>query len=400
MADDRACWQSSDVVRYGKRMIAILAMTVLPLPQVDPAALRATIEKLSSWNTRHTASDELSGPVAAYMVERFSQIPGAKVEAFRYEVKKGPRIPADRTTTLVLCRLEPNAPDPQPGLVMMGGHMDTINMSGPADVGLRAPGANDDGSGTAATLECARLMAGRPRRHPMLFVAFSGEEQGLLGAKALAAHAKDEGWTIDALLNNDMIGNSRNGAGAHDDRTLRVFSEEVEGHQGRELARWIEWLQRTEGAKGHAVRLVFRKDRFGRGGDHTPFNDAGFTAVRLTEAVEDYTHQHTPDALPESVDYPYLAKNARVNLLALDRLANAGPPPSKVRIDRKQSHDTTLAWTATPGTAYVVYWRDTASGRWEGSQKVGAVATVNLKLDKDNTEFAVGAEGGIPRSAE
>ena len=377
-------------------MLLALAAMLAPLPKVDPAALRATVETLSSWNTRHTASDELKGPVAAYMAERFSTIPGAKVEAFHYEIEKGPRVPMDMTTTLVLCRLEPNAPDPQPGLVMMGGHMDTINMATPDSVTLRAPGANDDGSGTAATLECARLMAGRTRRHPMLFVAFSGEEEGLNGSTALAARAKAEGWKVDALLNNDMIGNSRNATGAHNDRELRVFSEAVEAHQGRELARWIEWLQRTEGAKGHRVKLVFRKDRFGRGGDHTPFNNAGFTAVRLTEAVEEYAHQHTPDDLPEHVDFPYLARNAAVDLLALDRLANAGPPPTRVRIDRKQSHDTTLTWTAAPGTPYVVYWRDTASGTWEHAQKVGAVATIRLDVDKDNTEFAVGAENGIP----
>ena len=377
-------------------MLAAFVLAFAPLPAIDPAALRATVERLAAWNTRHTASDELTGPVVAYMVEQYSKIPGAKVETVAYDVKKGPRVSADRSTTLVLCRLEPNAPDPQPGLVMMGGHMDTINMTGPADVTLRAPGANDDGSGTAATLECARIMAGRTRRHPMLFVAFSGEEEGLFGAKALAERAKAEGWTIDALLNNDMIGNVRNGTGAHNDRELRVFSEATDGHQGRELARWIEWLQRNEGRKGHAVKLVFRKDRFGRGGDHTPFNDAGFTAVRLTETIEDYAHQHTPDDLPEYMDFVYLAKNAAVNLLALDRLANAGPPPVRVRIDRKQSHDTTLTWTATPGVPYVVYWRDTASGTWQGSRKVGAVATVVLKIGKDDTEFAVGAEGGIP----
>ncbi len=299
----------------------------------------------------------------------------------------------------MICRLEPNVPDPLPGLVIMGGHMDSINMSGPADVGLRAPGANDDGSGTAATLEVAKAMAGRPRRHPMLFVAFSGEEQGLNGSTALAARAKAEEWPIDAVLSNDMIGNSRNGTGTHDDKHLRVFSEAVETHHGRELARWIEWVQRTQG-KGNAVKLVFRKDRFGRGGDHTPFNNQGFTAVRLTEMVEDYTHQHTPDDLPEHVDFPYLARNAEVNLLAVDRLANAGIPPTRVRIDRKQGHDTTLTWNATPGTPYVVYWRDTASGTWEHAQEVGAAATVHLMVDKDNTEFAVGAVGGIPVPAQ
>lgn len=373
-------------------------MTLAPLPKMDPAALRATVEKLSSWANRHTASDGLT-EAAAWLAGEFSKIPGAKVETMRYAIKKGPRVPEDKEVVQVLCRLEPTA-NPLPGLVMMGGHFDTINMSGPADVTLRSPGANDDGSGTAATLEVARAMAGRARRHPMLFVAFSGEEEGLNGSTALAARAKAEGWPIDALLNNDMIGNSRNGTGAHNDKELRVFSEAVEAHQGRELARWIEWLQRTEGTKGHAVKLVFRRDRFGRGGDHTPFNNAGFTAVRLTEAVEDYAHQHTPDDLPQHMDFSYFARNASVNLLALDRLANAGLPPTRVRIDRKQSHDTTLTWTAAPGTPYVVYWRDTASGVWQHAQKVGAAATINLKVDKDNTEFAVGAEGGIPVPAQ
>ena len=274
--------------------------------------------------------------------------------------------------------------------------MDTINMSGPADVTLRAPGANDDGSGTAATLECARLMAARPRRHPMLFVAFSGEEQGLFGAKALAARATSEGWKIDALLNNDMIGNSRNGTGAHDDRTLRVFSEEVEGHRARELARWIEWLQRTEGAKDHAVKLVFRKDRFGRGGDHTPFNDAGFTAVRLTEAIEDYTHQHTPDDLPEYVDYAYLARNAGGEP-ARPRPPRQRRPATLRRPDRPQAeprHDPRLDGDA--GSRVRRLLARHRERTVEGAKKVGAVAKVNLKIDKDDTEFAVGAEGGIP----
>ena len=379
---------------YPSPVLATLAMMLAPLPKIDPAALRATVEKLASWQNRHTASKGLE-EAAEWIAGEYRKIPGAKVEIMRYPIVKGPRVPEDKETVEVLCRLEPTA-DPLPGLVIMGGHMDSINMLGPADVTLRAPGANDDGSGAAATLEVARAMASRPRRHPMLFVAFSGEEQGLLGSGALAARAKKESWPVDAVLSNDMIGNSRNGTGRHDDKHLRVFSEAVETHQGRELARFIEWLQRTEGQKGHSVKLVFRRDRFGRGGDHTPFNNAGFTAVRLTEMVEDYTHQHTPNDLPEHMDFPYLARNAMVNLLTVDRLANAGVAPTRVRIDRKQSHDTTLTWTATPGTSYVVYWRDTASGTWEHAQKVGAVATIRLDVDKDNTEFAVGAEGGIP----
>ncbi len=369
-------------------------MTLAPLPKIDPAALRATVEKLSSWNNRHTASPTLT-EAAAWLAAEYGKIPGAKVETMTYAVNKGQRIPEDKDVVQVICRFEPTE-EPLPGIVLMGGHFDTINMSGPADISLRSPGANDDGSGTAATLEVAKIMAARPHRHPLVFVAFSGEEEGLNGSTALAARAKKESWPIDAVLSNDMIGNSRNGFGMHEDKYLRVFSEAVDTHQGRELARWIEWLQRNEGAKGHSVRLVFRKDRFGRGGDHTPFNNAGFTAVRLTEAVEDYTHQHTPDDLPEHMDFPYLARNAAINLLAIDRLSNAGAPPMRVRIDRRQSHDTTLTWTSKPGTNYVVYWRDTASGVWEHALKVGAVATANLKVSKDDTEFAVGAEGGIP----
>lgn len=374
-------------------------MSFAPLPKIDPHALRATDEKLASWHNRHTSSQGLE-EAAEWLASEYRKIPGAKVELMRYHVVKGPRVVEDKDVVQVLCRLEPTE-NPLPGLVVMGGHFDTINMSGPADISLRSPGANDDGSGTSATLECARVMGGRARRHPMLFVAFSGEEQSLLGSSALAARAKAEGWTIDAVLSNDMIGNSRNGVGLHDDKHLRVFSESSENHQSRELARYIEWLQRTQGAKGHSVKLVFRKDRFGRGGDHTPFNNAGFTAVRLTEAVEDYTHQHTPEDLPEHVDFDYLARNAAVNLLALDRLANAGPPPTRVRIDRRQGHDTTLTWNATPDTRYVIYWRDTANGVWERFKNVGAVKTITLeKISKDDHEFAVGAEGGIPVPAQ
>jgi hypothetical protein len=278
----------------------------------------------------------------------------------------------------------------------MGAHLDTINVRGLADVTLRAPGANDDASGIAAMLEVARIVATRPRRHPLLFAAFGGEEQGLVGSTVLAARARAERWTIEVLLSNDMIGNTRNAIGVHDDARVRIFSESSAAHQSRELARWMEWLQRTHGEPGHALKLVFRNDRFARGGDHTPFNNAGFTAVRMTEMIEDYAHQHTPDDLPEHIDYTYLARNVRINLLAIDHLANAGPPPTDVRVDRKQSHDATLTWTATPGVSYTTYWRDTASGRWESATPVGDVARATVDVDKDNTEFAVGTDGGIP----
>lgn len=381
---------------YSKAVLPALALMLAPLPPIDPAALRATIERLSSWHTRHISSTTFDEAVD-WIAGEYRKIPGAKVELFEYPVVKGPRVAADRNVRMVLCRLEPNQPDPQPGLVMMGGHLDTINMTGPADTTLRSPGANDDASGSAATLECARAMAARPRRHPMIFIGFTGEEQNLLSSRALAARAKTEGWTIDALLNNDIVGNSSDLLGERDPREVRVFSELSPDHQARELARFMEWLQRTQGAKGFGVKLVFRNDRFGRGGDHTPFNQAGFTAVRLTETFEEYTRQHTDQDLPQYVDYGYLSRVAGLNLLALDRLANAGPPPTRVRIGRAQGHDTVLTWTATPGVDYTVYWRDTAHGAWEQAQRVGAAATTTLKkVSHDEHEFAVGADGGIP----
>ena len=377
-------------------MLALLATYAPPLPRVDPNALRATVTHLAAYPTRHISSATFDAAVD-WTAEQYRKIPGARVELFEYDVAKGPRVAADRRVRMVLCRLAPNAPDPQPGLVMMGGHLDTINMSGPADPTLRAPGANDDASGSAATLECARIMALRPRRHPMMFIGFTGEEQNLLSSRALAARAKAEGWTIDALLNDDIVGNGGDAQGERDARRVRVFSEDPGRTGSRELARFVEWLGRTEGPKGFGARLVFRNDRLGRGGDHTPFNLAGFPAVRFTEAFEEYTQQHSDRDLPQYVDYAYLARVAGLNLLALDRLANAGPAPTNVRLGRAQGHDTALTWTATPGTRYTVYWRDTAHGAWERSQRVGEVGTTLLKrISHDEHEFAVGADGGIP----
>lgn len=148
------------------------------------------------------------------------------------------------------------------------------------------------------------------------------------------------------------------------------------------------------------MKLVFRRDRFGRGGDHTPFSQNGFNAVRFVEVHEEYTRQHTPDDLPEFVDANYVANVAKVNLLVMASLANAAEPPENVRIDRRQGHDTTVTWRSTPGVSYVVYWRDTASPVWQGSKDVGAADRATIeKINKDDHVFAVGAVGGIPVEA-
>jgi len=386
-------------------MICIALLLARQAPPSDgpftPDSLRATIEKMASWNTRNTSTPELTATVE-WAADQFSAIPNARVEIMKYAIHQGPRIPADNYVVEVLATFPPNVKtEGTAGIVAMGGHLDSINMTEGADVfKSRAPGANDDGSGFAATLATARWMANRPHSHPLLFIGFSGEEQGLLGSEAIAARADREKWAIDAVLSNDIIGTSSTIDGEHDNRHVRVFSEDPPKTQSRELARYIEWLNRQRGPKGDAVKLVFRSDRFGRGGDHSSFNKYGFTAVRFCEMVEEYAHQHTSEDLPQYVDYDYLSKNARVNAAVVDSLANAGPPPTRVRMDRRQNHDAAVTWTATPGVKYIVYWRDTASPTWDHFKEVGAVNSVQFKrTSKDENVFAVGAEGGIPVEA-
>jgi len=355
---------------------------------------------MSSWNTRNTSSPELF-EVADWVADQFRSIPTAQVEVMHYKIVQGPRIPADKDVVEVLATFPPNVQaGVQPGIVAMGGHMDSINMTGTDVFTLRAPGANDDGSGVAATLASARWMAARPHSHPLLFIVFSGEEQGLLGSEALAARALKENWPLEAVLSNDIIGSSENLAGQKDSGHVRVFSPDNSKTESRELARYIEWLCRRKGPHGLRVNLVFREDRFGRGGDQSSFLKYGFTAVRLVEVEEEYAHEHTPNDLPQFVDYDYLSKNARLNAIVVDSLSNAGPAPTRVRMDRRQNHDSTITWTAVPGVKYVAYWRATTSPTWDHFKEIGAVDHVQFPmLSKDDNIFAIGSEGGIPVEA-
>lgn len=365
--------------------------------QVDPKRIRASIEHLAAFNTRNTNTPELF-QAAGWIAAQYSAIPGMKVELMKYEIEPSRRVPAKKEVVQVVATL-PGADDRR---IIMGGHFDSINMTEDADV-FKSPasGANDDLSGAMATLEVARVLAQAKWKHTLVFVAFSGEEQGLLGSRALAKRATDELWKIDAVLSNDMIGNSSNNAGQRDSKQVRVFSEDRDPnsehpHNSRELARFIQWTTQQH-LKNFGVKLVFRKDRFGRGGDHSPFNEQGFNAVRLTEVFEEYTRQHTPADLPKDIDFAYLANGARVNLIAIAALANAAEPPGNVRVKMDQSHDTTLTWSGSAGTPYVVYWRNTTSPIWEEFKVVGQVDTALVqKVNKDDHIFAVGAEGGIP----
>jgi len=366
------------------------------LHQVDKNRLRATVEHLASMQTRNTSSAGLK-EACDWIAGEFRAIPGLQVEVWSYPVVASRRVPKDTTAYEVIATL----PGKTDRTVLVGGHIDSINMTNGADpLTARAPGANDDLSGVALTLELARLMSRDKWNQTLKFVAFSGEEQGLLGSAALAKRAKDEKWALEAVFSNDMVGNSSNKAGQKDDKRVRCFSEEGETHESRELARFTEWVVRS-GVKGHSVKLVFRKDRFGRGGDHSSFVANGFTAVRLVEVYEEYSRQHTPDDLPGAMDFDYLANNTRVNLCAMASVANAALPPTEVKVVRDQSHDTSLTWKSQPGVKYAVYWRETTSPVWESMKVVGDVDKVKIPLvDKDDHVFAVGAVGGIPREAK
>ena len=391
-------------------MLVLIAMTALSqgtivpedlAKQVDQKRLRATVEKLASWNDRNTNNPTLR-EAAEWMAEQYRAIPGLEVELMEYTLPKMARVPEEKKVVQVVATLRGETDR----RIVVGGHMDTINMSDrEAGLGARAPGANDDGSGTAMALELARIMSQKKWRNTLVFVAFSGEEQGLYGSRALAERAVKGGWKIDAVLSNDMIGNSRNKNGQRNDKQVRVFSadrpatDDGKPHQSRELARVIEFLTR-EAVDYFGVKLVFRNDRFGRGGDHTPFMQAGFSAVRFTEVHEEYSQQHTKDDLPEHMDWKYLANCSKMDLIAMAYLGDAGDPPTNVRIDRSQGHDTTITWQGTPGGRYTVYWRDTASPVWQGSVRLGSVETYTAKkINKDDHVFAVGAVGGIPVEA-
>jgi Zn-dependent M28 family amino/carboxypeptidase len=386
------------------------------LREIDPKRMRAVVEHLSSMPNRNTNNPTLF-EAAEWIAAEYRKIPGLQVELMKYTAPKGARVPVEKEVVQVVATL-PGETDRR---ILVGGHFDSINMvDREAGLNARAPGADDDLSGVSMAMEVARVMSQRKWRHTVVFVAFSGEEQGLLGSKALAKRAREEGWKIDAVLSSDIIGSSKNLAGQSDPHHIRVFSEDPETvhrtparvtdpnavaqtvpeHNSRELARIIEFVTRNK-VHGFNVKLIFRKDRFGRGGDHTSFNDQGFTAVRFTEMYEEYSHQHTPNDLIEYMDFDYLANVARINLLTMASLGDAGDAPTNVRVARAQSHDTPLKWQSRPGTKYVVYWRETTAPVWQHWKEVGEVdhATIE-KTSKDDNVFAVGAVGGVPVEAK
>jgi hypothetical protein len=280
-------------------------------------------------------------------------------------------------------------------VVVITGHIDsrvTDVMNATAD----APGANDDGSGTAAVIEAARVLSRHRFPATIVYAALSGEEQGLLGGKILADYARAQGWQVEANLNNDIIGNSCGSDGVCDASNVRVFSEGPRW-QGREdlaarqrslggendspsrnLSRYLDTLG-DQLSLGLNVRPIWRNDRFGRGGDHTEFLNAGFPAIRFSVAVEDYDHQHQDLRVENGVkygdtvdemDFAYLRRVTQLNVAALAALARAPMPPAPT-VEGAVSTDTTVTWRPVQGAAaYVVRWRRTDASNWENSVRV------------------------------
>jgi len=393
--------------------------------EVSAAELHATIAKLVGFGTRHTLSDTKSdrrgiGAARRWARARFEAISkdcGGCLEIVTpSQTVTGKRIPQP-TEVMDVVAIQRGTSDANRVLAITG-HIDsrvTDVMNAKSD----APGANDDGSGTAAVIEAARVLSKRKFAATIVYGVLSGEEQGLYGGKVLTDYAKEKGWQVEADLNNDIVGNTHGLDGVVDNTSVRVFSEGTKStetaeqakdrhyHGGevdspsRNIARLLAELADTQ-LTNFYVRMVYRTDRYGRGGDQVPFLEAGYPAVRLSEGHENYTRQHQDlrtekgikygDTL-DGVDFAYLAQVTRLNVIALATLANAPAPPGGVDIEGAVSADTTMHWQPTAGAAgYRVWWRDTTAPQWQHSLWVGDATKATLKnIVVDDAFFGVSA---------
>jgi hypothetical protein len=401
--------------------------------QASAQRIRANVEKLVSFGTRLTLSAQDPQSIAKghgigaarewikSEFERYSKDCGGCLQVKTDSFAEGPadRIPKATQITNVYAVLKGTDPENAKRIVLVTGHYDSRN-SDTLDVKGDAPGANDDASGTAVSLECARVLSKLKFPATIIFLTVAGEEQGLNGSRHFAKMAKEQAWNVEAVLNNDIVGGDR--SAEQDHSVVRVFSEGIpaaaneqdlrrirslggESDSGsRQLARYIAEVDRAY-QTGMIPAMVFRQDRYLRGGDHYSFNQQGFAAVRLTEFREDFHHQHqnvrTENGteygdLVKFVDFDYVERVARLNAATLGALAAAPAPPANVHLLTKDlENDSTLTWDASPGglsTGYEVLWRSTTSPVWEHAQNVGNVTRTTMKISKDNVVFAVRAQ--------
>jgi hypothetical protein len=396
--------------------------------------IQRSIYVLSSFKTRHTLSDPLPsgdgiGGAASWIraeFERVSKEAGGRltVELDTFDQPPAPpRIPAEVQITNIVATLPGTDPDPAGRILVVSGHYDS-RATNPLDATSAAPGADDDGSGTAAVLEVARVMSHYKFAATIVFLAVAGEEQGLNGSTHWAQAARERNADIEAMLDNDIIGSSRSERGDVDRGTVRLFAQGVPptakpddaqlallraGGENdtppRELARAIKDIA-AQYVPSLKVRVVYRADRYLRGGDHLPFLERGYAAVGFTEPAEDFRRQHQDvreekgvqyGDTPDHVDFAYTADVARVNAAALAVLARAPAPPAGAQIETARlENDTTLRWAPNAEAdlaGYRIVWRETTSPFWEHSMDVGKdVNRVTIPgASKDNLIFGLEA---------
>lgn len=403
------------------------------LKQISPDRIRHTIEKLVSFHTRLTISPATPEAIAAGRgvgaarewirsdFQRYSDACGGCLEVKTDSFTEGPvrRIPQPTEIVNVYAVLKGTNPANTGRIYMVVGHYDS-RPSNDQDPQSDAPGANDDGSGTAVVLECARVLSQKKFPATIVFLTVAGEEQGLNGSRHFAKMARDQNWNIEAVLSNDIVGGDR--SPGQDVHVVRVFSEGIPAtatldevkqiralgqesdSPSRELARYTREISRQYLFPGFGSKMIFRPDRYLRGGDHSSFNDQGYAAVRLTEYQENFAHQHQNPRhengieygdLSKFVDYDYVANVARLNAATLASLALAPGPPVDVRLDTKQlTNDSTLLWNPPPGglaSSYEVLWRITTAPDWENAEPVANGTKVTIDRSKDNVYFGVRA---------
>ena len=408
------------------------------IASISEERLQQLLTKLSSFHTRNTLSDPSApnglGDARQWILDEMKKAgPKLEVSFDTHTVPAGGRITEETELRNIIAVL----PGKSPRRIYVSGHYDSLNLGQRGQAGLNsgtgargagargaapqgattpagrgqgrggaqrdpnvvAPGANDDGSGTVLSMELARVFAesGIEFDATLVFMTVAGEEQGLVGSTRHAMRMKEQNVPVQALFNNDIVGGSRGGNGIIDGATVRVYSEGPEDSPSRSLANFAKRIAEKY-VPSHQIRLLARRDRFGRGGDHSGFNAAGFAAIGFRESRENYSKQHNANDTLDGVDFHYLAQNARANAAGMAMLALAPPPPAirQNMLSRGSSgYDARLRWTASPGAAgYRIFWRTAWGPDWEHELYVGNVTEFVLPgKNIDDHVFGVAAVG-------
>jgi Zn-dependent M28 family amino/carboxypeptidase len=396
---------------------------------VSADRIKADIKTLTEFGTRNTFSDTISntrgiGAARRWIKSEFESISkdcNNCINTFYQKdlvTKKGNRrVPHDAWIVNVVA-VQKGTKYPN-RYIIMSGDIDSRASNG-SDFTTDAPGANDNASGMAGTIEAARVLSKHKFENSIIYVGLSGEEQGLFGGAGLAKYAKDKGWDIVGVLNNDMIGNITGVDGVIDNRAFRIFSEPVPANEtarqrnsrrfyggevdgiSRQLARYTHKMTKTYMPEMNPM-MIYRLDRFGRGGHHRPFNDLGFAGIRIMEAHENYTQQHQDIRVEngikygdtfEHVNFDYAKKLTAVNAITMAGLASAPPSPKNVGIGGIVQPSAKLKWDKVEGAkGYKIYWRDTTSPTWDNSRYVESTEFTLEGIVIDNFFFGVAAVG-------